>query len=145
MSTPDEAREQFVRDIARELYDGFVMGGWEPQDAYPQIRAMLASAGMESHGWLQIVREDLTRQLSAANRRNEQLIEALRKIAHKANDPDIAEIATSTLNDREHASTLRMALRELIQAIRQGGGWPPGTEAVRKALEEAVDVLNEMK
>jgi cysteinyl-tRNA synthetase len=34
--------EQLVIDLARELYDRFVMGGWEPQDAYPQIRAMLS-------------------------------------------------------------------------------------------------------
>lgn len=36
--------EQLVIDLARELYDRFVMGGWEPQDAYPQIRAMLKAA-----------------------------------------------------------------------------------------------------
>jgi hypothetical protein len=36
--------EQLVIDLARELYDRFVMGGWEPQDAYPQIRAMLSRA-----------------------------------------------------------------------------------------------------
>jgi hypothetical protein len=36
--------EQLVVDLARELYDRFVMGGWEPQDAYPQIRAMLKAA-----------------------------------------------------------------------------------------------------
>ena len=42
--TPDQgwvSREELVITIARELYDRFVMGGWEPQDAYPQIREML--------------------------------------------------------------------------------------------------------
>jgi hypothetical protein len=34
--------ELVVREIARELYDRFVMGGWEPEDAYPQIRKWLA-------------------------------------------------------------------------------------------------------
>lgn len=38
-SQPDN--EQLVVDLARELYNRFVMGGWEPQDAYPQIRKML--------------------------------------------------------------------------------------------------------
>jgi len=31
-------KEELVIEIARELYDRFMMGGWEPQDAYPQIR-----------------------------------------------------------------------------------------------------------
>lgn len=35
---------QIVIDLARELYDRFVMGGWEPQDAYPTIARMLADA-----------------------------------------------------------------------------------------------------
>ncbi len=33
--------DQVVIDLARELYDRFVMGGWEPQDAYGQIEQML--------------------------------------------------------------------------------------------------------
>ena len=36
-----ETNEQLVIDLARELYDRFVMGGWEPQDAHQQIREML--------------------------------------------------------------------------------------------------------
>jgi len=36
--------EELVIEIARELYDRFVMGGWEPQDAYPQIRYWLGLA-----------------------------------------------------------------------------------------------------
>jgi hypothetical protein len=43
-----EPPEQLVIDIARELYDRFVMGGWQPQDAYLQIRAMLAR-GVAKH------------------------------------------------------------------------------------------------
>ena len=40
--SPDELRlEMLVVDIAREMYDRFVMGGWTPEDAHPQIRAML--------------------------------------------------------------------------------------------------------
>jgi hypothetical protein len=41
-----EARrqEELVTEIARELYDRFVMGGWEPQDAHEQIREWLAEA-----------------------------------------------------------------------------------------------------
>lgn len=35
-------QELLVQEIARELYDRFVMGGWEPQDAYPQIREWLS-------------------------------------------------------------------------------------------------------
>jgi len=38
-----ETADQLVVEIARELYDRFVMGGWEPQDAYPQIERWLAS------------------------------------------------------------------------------------------------------
>ena len=37
----DSSKEELVIEIARELYDRFVMGGWEPQDAYPQIREWL--------------------------------------------------------------------------------------------------------
>lgn len=37
----DPSKEELVIEIARELYDRFVMGGWEPQDAYPQIRKWL--------------------------------------------------------------------------------------------------------
>src|SRR5258708_7447069 len=40
------AQEQLVIEIARELYDRFVMGGWEPQDAYPQIREWMSRAGL---------------------------------------------------------------------------------------------------
>lgn len=38
--------QQLVIDIARELYDRFVMGGWEPPDAYPLITGMLERAGV---------------------------------------------------------------------------------------------------
>ncbi len=44
LSAQTPPNEQLVIDLARELYDRFVMGGWEPQDAYPQIRAMLAGS-----------------------------------------------------------------------------------------------------
>jgi hypothetical protein len=37
-------RQELVAEIARELYDRFVMGGWEPQDAYEQIEEWLARA-----------------------------------------------------------------------------------------------------
>jgi chromosome segregation ATPase len=43
----DEGVEPLVVEIARELYDRFVMGGWEPQDAYPQIERWLASLRAE--------------------------------------------------------------------------------------------------
>lgn len=48
-ASPSEAvtnlpAEQLVIDLARELYDRFMMGGWTPEDAYPQIRAMLKAA-----------------------------------------------------------------------------------------------------
>jgi hypothetical protein len=33
--------DDLVIDLARETYDRFVMGGWEPQDAHEMIRAML--------------------------------------------------------------------------------------------------------
>ena len=33
--TDDE--KTLVASLARELYDRFVMGGWEPQDAYAEI------------------------------------------------------------------------------------------------------------
>jgi hypothetical protein len=36
--------EQLVIDLARELYDRFAMGGWEPQDAHQMIRDMLAAS-----------------------------------------------------------------------------------------------------
>jgi hypothetical protein len=42
VASPEPAqKEELVIEIARELYDRFVMGGWEPQDAYPSIRAWL--------------------------------------------------------------------------------------------------------
>ena len=41
----DPSKEELVIEIARELYDRFVMGVWEPQDAYPQIRKWLRSRG----------------------------------------------------------------------------------------------------
>lgn len=43
MDTTKE-RAQLIAEIARELYDRFVMGGWEPQDAYAQIGEWLARA-----------------------------------------------------------------------------------------------------
>lgn len=42
-----EAPEDLVITIARELYDRFMMGGWEPQDAYPQIREWLMANRLE--------------------------------------------------------------------------------------------------
>lgn len=41
---PAVSEEELVIEIGRELYDRFVMGGWEPQEAYPQIREWLARA-----------------------------------------------------------------------------------------------------
>ena len=39
MSTKtDNWQEALVEKLARELYDGFIMGGWDPQDAYPILR-----------------------------------------------------------------------------------------------------------
>jgi hypothetical protein len=38
----ERTAEELVVEIARELYDRFVMGGWQPQDAYPQIRRWLS-------------------------------------------------------------------------------------------------------
>lgn len=35
--TSHPTEEELVIEIARGLYDRFVMGGWEPQDAYPYI------------------------------------------------------------------------------------------------------------
>ena len=35
--------KETVVELARELYDRFVMGGWEPQDAYGEIERILAS------------------------------------------------------------------------------------------------------
>jgi hypothetical protein len=41
-----------VVTLARELYDRFVMGGWEPQDSYELIAAIFAgSTPAESGGW----------------------------------------------------------------------------------------------
>ena len=40
---PDGAPEELAREICRELYDRFVMGGWEPQDAHAQLAALLRS------------------------------------------------------------------------------------------------------
>jgi hypothetical protein len=42
MTAEREQSNELVIEIARELYDRFVMGGWEPQDAYPQIERWLA-------------------------------------------------------------------------------------------------------
>jgi hypothetical protein len=35
----DSPFREVARNLARELYDRFVMGGWEPQDAWPMIEA----------------------------------------------------------------------------------------------------------
>lgn len=43
-------QEGLVAEIARELYDRFVMGGWEPQDAYPDIREWLARSQRSKEG-----------------------------------------------------------------------------------------------
>jgi hypothetical protein len=37
-------QQELVTEIARELYDRFVMGGWEPQDAHEQIAEWLSQA-----------------------------------------------------------------------------------------------------
>ena len=42
-----ELRRELIVDLARELYDRFVMAGWEPQDAYPLIGGMLERAASE--------------------------------------------------------------------------------------------------
>jgi hypothetical protein len=34
-------------DIARETYDRFVMGGWEPQDAHAEIAMIIAAHAPE--------------------------------------------------------------------------------------------------
>ena len=44
MTEPTTTPSQLAIDLARELYDRFVMGGWEPQDAHAQIDAMIANA-----------------------------------------------------------------------------------------------------
>jgi hypothetical protein len=38
-------KDDLTAEIARELYDRFVMGGWSPEDAYEQIDAWLAESG----------------------------------------------------------------------------------------------------
>ena len=40
--------EETVVTLARELYDRFVMGGWEPQDAHGRIREILGMAAVPS-------------------------------------------------------------------------------------------------
>jgi hypothetical protein len=37
-SIPSALLNDLVIDLARETYDLFVMGGWEPQDAHLKIR-----------------------------------------------------------------------------------------------------------
>jgi hypothetical protein len=41
-------REELVRRLAAELYDCFMMGGMEPQDAYPEIRQLLDAYELEA-------------------------------------------------------------------------------------------------
>jgi hypothetical protein len=55
-STVPQGQQQLAVDICRELYDRFVMGGWEPQDAHSQVLAMLAGAAPapEGKGWIGI-------------------------------------------------------------------------------------------
>lgn len=56
-------RAKLVIEIARELYDRFLMGGWEPQDAYHQIEVWLlayaAAVSKASREELAVVRKDL--------------------------------------------------------------------------------------
>lgn len=51
----DNWKESLVEELARELYDGFMMGGWEPQDAYPilreAIRRTLEKAADKADEW----------------------------------------------------------------------------------------------
>lgn len=41
MPTETTVPRSIVVGLARELYDKFVMGGWEPQDSYELIEAVL--------------------------------------------------------------------------------------------------------
>jgi ATP-dependent helicase YprA (DUF1998 family) len=41
---PSAEPSQLAIDLARELYDRFVMGGWEPQNAWTLIDAMIAAS-----------------------------------------------------------------------------------------------------
>ncbi len=92
--------EQLVIDLARELYERFVMGGWEPQEAYPTIRAMLAhevdarSVNQEAQRDYEDMRRFQSKFIECDHARRETL-EALKKIMgctvcvnFVADDPD---------------------------------------------------------
>lgn len=43
--------EMYV-ELARELYDRFVMGGWEPQDSYEEIDRIVSKHLIYYREWL---------------------------------------------------------------------------------------------
>lgn len=47
-TTQEHVPHSIVVGLARELYDRFIMGGWEPQDSYQLIEEILGSSGKES-------------------------------------------------------------------------------------------------
>jgi hypothetical protein len=72
-----QTAEQFAIDICRELYDRFVMGGWEPQDAHRQAIEMF---------------NDATAELRAEIERLNERFNKLRDLAeHETNRAESAE------------------------------------------------------
>jgi hypothetical protein len=64
------APRSFTVGLARELYDKFVMGGWEPQDSYDLIEELLATEMTDDY--------DEKADLRAENARLRAEVESLR-------------------------------------------------------------------
>lgn len=76
----------YVVGLARELYDRFVMGGWEPQDSYDTIEAILsenhvANPRANTNTAATVIRDSIDSQSGADNpsRVARNVVHALRR------------------------------------------------------------------
>lgn len=134
-----EGAEPLVIEIARELYDRFVMGGWEPQDAYPQIerwlaplhteaarlKALLNYDGQRYESWLEVGQALIDRKAEAA-----RLKESLEILAERADlekmRADIAEekVARLTKNRDECAAVFKIDRDHELTGPKEDCGCP---------------------
>jgi hypothetical protein len=97
--------EQVVIEIARELYDRFVMGGWEPQDAYPQIRAWLDVFSAHQNS-------ELTRQIVALKETNEILVKEWKHTGIARLVRHNADLVIEVASLREELERMKTAQKE---------------------------------
>jgi hypothetical protein len=122
--------EQVVIEIARELYDRFVMGGWEPQDAYPQIRAWLDV--FSAHQNL-----ELTRQIVALKETNEILVKEWKHTGIARLVRHNADLVIELASLREELERMKTALRTILASVPRTRNYTLQEAAAAEILSKA--------